>query len=204
MNRLAIACVALFTLAVFTVSQLTASQPAATAAIGKPAPAWTLQDQDGKTHSLADFKGKIVVLEWFNNECPFVVKFYREGHMNRLAAQYAEKGVVWLAINSTNWHDNDHNRKIAKEWNINRPILNDSKGEVGRAYGARTTPHMFIINAEGVLVYAGAIDSNSSSNTADISGATNFVAKALDELLAGKPVSQPETRAYGCSVKYAK
>ncbi|MFN4244412.1 MAG: thioredoxin family protein [Tepidisphaerales bacterium] len=204
MIRLMFVLAAACSLAALAVSQLSASQPAPTAAIGQPAPAWTLEDQDGKTHSLADFKGKIVVLEWFNNECPFVVKFYREGHMNRLAAQYMEKGVVWLAVNSTNWHNNEHNRKIAQEWNIQRPILNDSKGDVGRAYGARTTPHMYIINPEGVLVYAGAIDSNPSSNTADISGATNFVAKALDELLAGKPVSQPETRPYGCSVKYAK
>lgn len=204
MIRLMFVLAAACSLGLLAVSQLSASQPAASAAIGQPAPAWTLEDQDGNTHSLADFKGKIVVLEWFNNECPFVVKFYREGHMNRLAARYMDKGVVWLAVNSTNWHNNEHNRKIAQEWNIQRPILNDSKGDVGRAYGARTTPHMYIINAEGVLVYAGAIDSNPSSNTADIDGATNFVAKALDELLAGKPVSQPETRPYGCSVKYAK
>lgn len=203
MKRLFFALVAVFTLAAFTATQLTATEKAPTATIGAAAPAWTLQDQDGNTHSLSDFAGKIVVLEWFNNECPYVVKFYREGHMNRLAAKYTDKGVVWLAINSTVGKTNADNKKIAAEWNINRPILNDASGVVGKAYDARTTPHMYIINKDGILVYAGAIDSDRSADTKAIDGATNFVSQALEELLAGKPVSRAETRPYGCSVKYA-
>lgn len=187
-----------------TVAVEKAKEKAGAVAIGQPAPAFTLQDQSGKSHSLSDFAGKIVVLEWFNNECPFVVKHYREGHMNATAKKYAEQGVVWLAINTTKSKTNEDNKKIAGEWNIDRPILNDATGETGRAYGARTTPHMYIVNKDGTLAYMGAIDSNTSSNTADVSGATNHVAKALDELLAGKPVSTAETKPYGCSVKYAK
>jgi peroxiredoxin len=172
--------------------------------VGQPAPAFSLQDQDGKTVSLADHKGKVVVLEWFNDECPFVVKHYKEGHMNKLAAKYADKDVVWLAINTTGSHDNAHNKAIAGKWNIDRPILNDQSGETGKAYGATNTPHMYVIDKNGVVAYAGAIDSNRSSNTEDIEGATNYVAKALDEVLAGSNVSQPETKAYGCTVKYPK
>lgn len=177
-----------------------AAKPAA--AIGSPAPTWTLQDQDGKSHNLADFAGKIVVLEWFNNECPFVVKHYKEGHMNALAKKYGEKGVVWLAVNTTSGKTNADNKNIAGEWKIDRPILNDASGTVGTAYGARTTPHMYIVNKDGTLVYAGAIDSDTSADTSAVSGATNFVAAALDELLGGKPVSKSETKPYGCSVKY--
>jgi peroxiredoxin len=178
---------------------------AAPATVGKAAPAWTLQDQDGKTHNLADFKGKIVVLEWFNNECPFVVKHYKNGDMNKLAAKYTDKGVVWLAVNSTNFHDNAHNTKVAADWNMGtRRILNDQSGEVGKAYGARTTPHMYIVDKDGVLAYAGAIDSKSGSDSAEIATATNYVAAALDQLLAGESVVTAETKPYGCSVKYKK
>lgn len=172
--------------------------------IGDKAPAFTLKDQSGKDVSLSDYAGKIVVLEWFNEGCPFVVKHYRAGHMNKLAAKYAGQGVVWLRINSTHSATPESNAKIAKEWKIEGPILQDSDGEVGHDYGATNTPHMFIIDKEGKLVYRGAIDSDSSADTAKIDGATNYVAKALDELLAGKSVSQPETKAYGCTVKYAK
>jgi peroxiredoxin len=172
--------------------------------IGQQAPSFSLQDQTGKTVSLDDYKGKLVVLEWFNDECPFVQKHYKEGHMNKLAKDYAEKDVVWLAINTTSSHDNDHNKAIAAKWNIDRPILNDQTSKTGKAYGATNTPHMFVIDKGGVVAYAGAIDSNRSSDTKDIEGATNYVSKALDELLAGSNVSQPETKAYGCTVKYAK
>lgn len=177
---------------------------AAKVAVGSPAPAFSLQDQTGKTVSLADFSGKIVVLEWFNNECPYVVKHYKSGHMNETAKKYTDQGVVWLAVNTTKGKTNEDNKKVAGEWKIERPILNDSTGDVGHAYGAKTTPHMYIVNKDGNLAYIGAIDSKSTSNTDDISSSTNYVAKALDELLAGKPVSTPETKSYGCSVKYAK
>lgn len=172
--------------------------------IGGDAPKFTLKDQTGKDVSLADYSGKIVVLEWFNEGCPFVVKHYKEGHMNKLASKYAEKGVVWLAINSTSGKTPESNAKIAEKWKIERPILSDADGEVGHDYGATNTPHLYIIDTAGKLVYRGAIDSDSSDDAAKIDGATNYVAKALDEILAGKTVSQAETKAYGCSVKYAK
>lgn len=172
--------------------------------VGQAAPAFSLQDQAGKVISLADYKGKIVVLEWFNNECPFVVKHYKLGSMNALASKYTDKGVVWLAINSTKGKTNADNAAIAESWSIKRPILNDAEGTTGRAYGATRTPHMFVINAEGNVVYMGAIDSDTTSDPSKVEGATNYVAAALDELLEGKAVSKPETKPYGCTVKYAK
>lgn len=172
--------------------------------IGKAAPGFELQDQDGKTVSLAEFKGKIVVLEWFNDECPFVVKFYKDGHMNQWAQKYAGKDVVWLAIDSSNFTTNQQNKDIATKWSINRPILNDSTGKVGKLYQSKNTPTMYIVDKEGNLAYWGAIDSVKSSETADIAKAENYVAKALDEMIAGSPVSTARTAPYGCSVKYAK
>jgi peroxiredoxin len=177
------------------------------AKLGQPAPDFTLVDQDGKSHNLSDFAGKVVVLEWFNEQCPFVVKHYsKSGNMNRIANAYAEKGVVWLAINSTSGTGVEHNKKVAGTpgWELNRPLLDDSSGKVGRLYGATRTPEMFIINAEGVIVYHGAIDSNSSSDPATIEGATNYVVQALDQILAGESVSDPQTKPHGCTVKYAK
>lgn len=174
------------------------------ATVGQAAPAFTLKDQDGNDVSLAQFQGKVVVLEWFNNECPYVKKFYTGGHMNQWAAAYKDKGVTWLAINSTRAHDVSHNKQIAGEWKIDRPVLSDQDGAVAKAYGAKTTPHMYVIDSTGKLVYAGAIDNEKSTDSADIAKATNYVAKALDEVLAGKSVSEPETKAYGCSIKQPK
>ncbi len=193
---------ALFTLAFSLVSfaALAADGPAK---IGQPAPEFSLKDQDGKAVSLADYKDKVVVLEWFNEECPFVQKHYSEGNMNRLAAGYTEKGVVWLLVNSTKGKSSASNKQVAERWHITRPILEDSMGQAAHAFGAKTTPGMFVIN-KGTLVYSGAIDDNNSNKTSDIAGAKNYVAQALDEISAGKSVSEPETRSYGCSVKYAK
>ena len=171
--------------------------------VGQAAPSFTLTDHNGKTVSLADYRDKVVVLEWFNDACPFVVKHYQEGHMNQLASKYASQGVEWLLINTTKDHDTSHNKEIAGKWNISRSILDDSKGTTGKAYGATNTPHMFVIN-KGVLAYMGAIDNNDSEKTSDIQGAKNYVSQALDEILAGKPVSEPVTKPYGCSVKFAK
>jgi peroxiredoxin len=173
----------------------------ATLAPGTAAPDFTLKDQDGKDVKLSSFAGKIVVLEWFNNECPFVKKFYSGGHMNEWAKAYAGKEVVWLAVNSTAKHNVEHNKKVAGEWSVERPILDDSAGDVFRAYGAKVTPHMYIVDKEGKLAYVGGIDNKKSTDAADIKDATNYVAKALDELLAGKSVSTPTAEAYGCSVK---
>lgn len=178
------------------------------AEIGEPAPDFTLVDLEDNEHTLSDYTedGKIVVLEWFSPECPFVVKHYREENqqtMNLIAEEYAEHDVVVLAINSARkghpYADHETNAEIHEEWGMAHPILFDTDGEVGQAYGARTTPHMYIIDLEGNLRYAGAIDDNKSSNKF---GETNYVRQALDEILAGETVTVPRTTAYGCSVKY--
>lgn len=173
----------------------------AAVAVGQAAPQFSLEDQNGKVVNLADFKDKVVVLEWFNNECPYVVKFYKNGDMNQWADAYKAKGVVWLAVNSTKGKTNADNKQVAGDWKLDRPILNDSNGATGHAYGATNTPQMFVIN-KGQIAYMGAIDDKRSSKSEDIAGAKNYVAKALDEILAGNSVSEPETKAYGCSVKY--
>lgn len=169
--------------------------------IGKPAPAFTLEDHNGNKVSLADLKGKIVVLEWWNEGCPVCVRHAQAGSIKNLVTRYGDKGVVVLGINSTASCTNASNKKAYEQFKLNYVLLNDASGQVGRAYDAKTTPHMYIIDKEGVLVYNGAIDDDPGGNKAE---KVNYVAKALDELLAGKAVSTPETRPYGCSVKYAK
>ena len=185
-------------------AETAAAKSGATAKIGEAAPNFSLQDQDGKTHSLSDYKGKLVVLEWFNDKCPYVVKHYSGGHMNALAKKYAEKDVVWLAINTTPGRSQEDNKAIASEWKMEHPILSDTTSEVARAYQSKATPTMYIIDKEGKLLYMGAIDSDNSADPKKVEGATNYVAKALDEILAGKEVSEPQTKAYGCAVKYSK
>ncbi len=191
----------LFALALMATASFTGFA-SAEAKVGEAAPAFSLQDQDGKAVSLDEHKGKVVVLEWFNEECPFVVKHYKTGNMNALAAKYAEKDVVWIAVNSSNFTTNDKNKAIAEKWSIKHPILNDANGATGKAYDAKTTPDMFIINKDGKVAYKGAIDSIKDSDSESIAKATNYVAKALDEVLADTAVSQAETKPYGCSVKY--
>ena len=182
----------------------------ADAEIGKPAPAFTLPTCESKSVSLSDFKGKVVVLEWTNYSCPFVVKHYGSGNMQKLQADAAAKGVVWLSICSSAPKQQGHAApadalKACTERNsAATAYLIDESGETGRAYGAKRTPEMYVINADGILVYKGAIDDKKSVDPADIATAKNLVAAAIDETLAGKPVSTPETEAYGCSVKYAK
>jgi peroxiredoxin len=176
--------------------------------VGDAAPAFTLSDCTGKSVSLADFKGKTVVLEWFNSACPFVVKHYVHGDMQKLQKQFADKGVVWLLVNSTNPKHQDFldaaaQHKKCQDWKIAAThTLLDPTGEVGKAYDARTTPHMYIVNAEGVVVYNGAIDSIRSTKAEDVAKADNFVVAALSEVLEGKAVTNASTRPYGCSVKY--
>lgn len=177
--------------------------------IGKPAPAFTLKDTSGQSHSLSDFEGKIVVLEWINHGCPFVVKHYSSGNMQRLQKEATEQDVVWLSICSSapekqgNMSAEDAAAKSQEVGSNATAYLLDVDGTVGKAYGATRTPEMFIINNDGTLAYMGAIDSNPSLDPATIEGATNFVSQALGELMAGNPVSQPQTTPYGCSVKYA-
>ena len=170
---------------------------------GDMAPAFSLTDQNGQTVTSDQLKGKVVVLEWFNNECPFVQKFYKGGEMNQWASTYMGKDVVWLAVNSTSGKTVADNKTIASEWKIQRPILSDASGEVGKAYGSKNTPTMYIIDKDGKIAYRGAIDNKNDPNPATIKDAKNYVAQALDEILAGKPVSEPMTKAYGCSVKYS-
>ncbi|MDF3130194.1 thioredoxin family protein [Kiritimatiellaeota bacterium B1221] len=172
------------------------------------APAFTLTDTNGNEHSLSDFKGKVVVLEWFNHGCPFVKKHYSKGNMQALQKTYTDKGVVWLAIVSSaegkqGSDTAEGHNKTAKEKGTNATaILMDTDGTVGKAYGAKTTPHMFVINAEGELVYQGAIDDKRSTNPADIATSKNYVSAALDAVLAGEAVEVTKSTPYGCSVKY--
>ena len=176
---------------------------------GQPAPEFELKDTTGASHKLSDFKGKLVVLEWVNHGCPFVVKHYSKGNMQGLQADYTGKGVVWLSICSSAEGKQGYN--TAEGWQkLNTEkggkataILLDPEGTVGKLYGAKTTPHMYVINAEGTLVYQGAIDDKPSTESDDIPGAKNYVKAALDEVLAGQPVTTGQTKPYGCGVKYA-
>jgi peroxiredoxin len=180
------------------------------AEVGKPSPEFSLTDTNGKSHRLSDFKGKTVVLEWINHGCPFVVKHYSGGNMQGLQKTYTDKGVVWLSICSSAPGSQGHmsaadwNKTTAEKKAFSTAVLIDEDGSVGYLYGAKTTPHMYVVNAEGVLVYNGAIDSLKSTSAADTAKAENYVSKALDEVLAGKAVTTATTPPYGCSVKYAK
>ena len=170
-------------------------------AIGAKAPDFTLQDQNGKNVSLHDYLGKIVVLEWTNPECPFVQRHYRAKTMQTLASQYQPKNVVWLAINSSNFDTNQANQQWATEQNISYPELNDASGVTGRAYHATNTPEMYIIGTDGTLLYQGAID-NDPQDDKSPGDKVNYVQQALNEILSGKSVSTPQTKPYGCTVKY--
>ncbi len=178
-------------------------------AVGETAPAFELKDTQGKTVKLADFRGKHVVLEWTNPGCPFVVKHYGAQNMQALQKEAKAKGVVWLSINSTARGHQDHlapaalQDKLVKDWGAApSAVLMDEAGTVGKAYAARTTPHMYLIDPAGKLVYAGGIDDKRSSNPADIPAAKNFVRAALADSLAGKPVAAPTAPPYGCSIKF--
>ncbi len=176
--------------------------------IGEPAPAFTGQNTNGETITLADYAGKNVVLEWTNHDCPFVKKFYDVGAMQKLQKAAVDDGTVWLRIISSAEGKQGHLSaeqalsKAAEQNMAATATLLDPSGEIGKAYGAKTTPHMYVINADGVLVYQGAIDSNASTNSDDIATATNYVTAALDAIKAGKTPAVQETKAYGCGVKY--
>ena len=198
-----------FTLAAGAVALSLPTLSAWAVTIGQPAPAFELKDTSGKTVRLADFKGKHVVLEWVNPGCPFVVKHYGSQNMQGLQKAYVARDVVWLSVNSTARSAGDYlepaalNAKLVKEWGAApTAVLMDESGQVGRAYAAKTTPHMYVIDPAGKLVYAGGIDDKRTSNPADVKTANNFVKAALTESLAGKPVSTPTATPYGCSVKY--
>lgn len=176
--------------------------------VGKPAPEFTLNDVSGKAVKLADFRGRYVVLEWVNPECPYVEKHYGSANMQGLQKDYTAQKVVWLAINSTREGHSEYYppQKMAgwmKEMNAApSATLLDPTGKVGRAYNARTTPHMYIIDPKGTLVYAGGIDDKRSTSMGDVKIAKNYVRAAMGEALAGKPISAASTSPYGCSIKY--
>ncbi len=180
--------------------------PAATP--GQPAPAFTVNDATGKPVSLTDYRAKYVVLEWTNPDCPFVQKHYVSGNMQALQKAFGGKGVAWLSINSTNRsHAEFKSAEAMSRWmrahnGAPASVLIDETSATGRLYTARTTPHMFVIDPKGDVVYAGAIDDKRSANPADAGSANNYVRAALEESLAGKPVTVAQTRPYGCSVKY--
>lgn len=176
--------------------------------IGAPAPAFSLTGSDGKTWSLAAQKGKYVVLEWSNHDCPFVQKHYKSGNMQALQKELTGQGAIWLTVISSAPGKQGHvdaataNHLTSARGAAPTAVLLDPSGEAGRAYDARTTPHMFVIDPRGMLIYMGGIDSIPSSDVDDIAGATPYVKVAFAEARAGKPVTNASTRPYGCSVKY--
>lgn len=169
--------------------------PQAPAAGGQAVADFKLKDVYGKEFTLSEFKGRIVVLEWASQACPVSREAHQKAVMQNTYKKYADKGVIWLAIDSTDKADPEKNRIHAAVMALNYPLLHDPDGKVGRALGAKTTPHMFVIDKQGKVAYSGAIDDQKK---------TNYVAAALDDLLAGRPVATPKTQPYGCGVKYAK
>lgn len=175
---------------------------------GKAAPNFTLKDSNGNDVALSRYQGKYVVLEWLNYDCPFVKKHYNSGNMQSLQKIYTGKGVTWLSIISSApeqqgyYEAADVNRLNGEKKASPTAILLDPDGAIGKLYGAQTTPHMFVIDPKGILVYQGAIDDIRSTNPDDVAKARNYVSAALDEAMAGRPVSMPSTKSYGCSVKY--
>lgn len=187
---------------------LVIAAPALAATVGQPAPVFTATDSNGKVHRLSDFKGKPVVLEWTNAGCPFVKKHYGAGNMQASQAAATKGGAVWLTVNSGAPGKQGHvdpaaaNAEVAANKGKATAYLLDPTGVMGRAYDARTTPHIYVIDAKGVLAYAGAIDDKPTADPADIKGATNLALAALADVKAGKPVRQATSKPYGCSVKY--
>jgi peroxiredoxin len=190
------AVVALFAIAAFAVKA------------GDAAPDFTGTDSHGQTHKLSDYRGKFVVLEWHNNGCPFTQKHYESGNMQRLQKEWTGKGVVWFTMISSApgaqgyVTADEENAYMAKMHAVPTAAILDPKGNIGHAYEAKTTPHIFVINPQGQLIYNGAIDDKATPDQSDINGAKNYVSEALQEAMAGKPVAVASTRPYGCSVKY--
>ncbi len=197
--RLALACAVLLgTVAVWAVE------------VGSPAPDFSAQDTNGRSHALSQYKGKFVVLEWHNRECPYTRKHYESGNMERLQREWTSKGVAWFTVISSAPAQQGYvtaeqeNAYVSQVKASPTAVLLDPTGQLGHLYGAKTTPHMFVISPDGVLIYNGAIDDKPTANQADIATARNYVSQALNEATAGKPVSTPVSRPYGCSVKYAR
>ena len=176
--------------------------------VGEPAPDFTATDSNGKVERLSDYHGKFVVLEWSNRSCPYTQKHYNSGNMQRLQREWTSRGVIWLTVISSAPGKQGHvtateeNAYLTEIKAAATAVLLDPTGALGHLYNAKTTPDMFIISPEGVLIYSGAIDDRPTTDLADIQGAKNYVTAALDEATSGKPVSSPTSRPYGCSVKY--
>jgi peroxiredoxin len=189
---------------------LAAGSVQAAAVVGEKAPDFTLTDVKGAKHTLSSLKGKHVVLEWVNYDCPFVQKHYGSGNMQKLQKMASGKGVVWLAVNSSadgkqgNFTPAVVESRSKEHGAAFSAYLLDPDGKVGKAYGAKTTPHMYLIDPQGTLVYAGGIDDKPSTDVEDIKSAKNYVQAALDESLAGKKISTSTSKPYGCSIKYAE
>lgn len=177
-------------------------------AVGGPAPEFTLTDIEGEQHSLSDYEGQYVVLEWYNPDCPFVVKHYQSHNMQDLQELYTSEDVAWLMVNTGApgkqgvYSPEEFASILEEQGAYATALLLDQDGAVGRLYGAQTTPHMYVIDPEGTLIYQGAIDDTPSVDVSDIPNSINYVAQALDESMQGEPVSMAQTKSYGCSVKY--
>jgi len=178
---------------------LAAAAFANAAEVGKPAPEFTASDESGARHTLSQYRGKLVVLEWTNPDCPYVARHYRQNTMEKLSRSYGARGVVWLAVNSTHSNTPEDTRIWKAQQGFEYATLQDASGELGKLYGARATPHMFIVDGEGVLRYAGAIDDDPRGRD---ESPKNYVDAGLSALLAGQAPEPSQTRAYGCSVKY--
>lgn len=175
---------------------------------GEAAPEFSLTDSKGTSHNLSDFRGKFVVLEWLNHDCPFVKKHYSSGNMQKLQKEYTAQGVVWLSIISSAPGKQGHRTGPQADADTKdkdacpTAVLLDPSGSVGQKYGAKTTPELFVLDKEGRVIYAGAIDSVRSTDSTDIAKSENYVRQALDAALAGRPVPNAQTKSYGCSIKY--
>ena len=196
-NRIVVGVIALLVLVGVAVN---AAEKQAAATVGSKAPDFALQDQNGKEVKLSDYAGKIVVLEWWNEGCPYVQRHAQEQTMQKVADQYKDK-VVWLAISSNEGVSNEKNKQAVEKYKLSYPILNDSTTSVARSYGAKATPHMFVIDKQGKIAYSGAIDNDPEGQKKDD---VNYVAKAVEALIKGESVSVAETKAYGCGVKYSQ
>lgn len=208
MKRILIPAAVVAVAAAFLLVNFSTPMAAGEAKVGNAAPDFTLADTNGNSVTLSDYNGKYVVLEWINYDCPFVAKHYDAKNMQGLQDKYREQGVVWLAVNSSaegkqgQFSNEEIHSRLKKHASTVDAYLLDGNGDVGRTYGATHTPHMYIINPEGTLIYMGAIDSINSANIADIPKADNYVVMALDAAFAGNEVPVEMTRAYGCTVKY--
>ncbi len=194
--------------AAFLLGNYSSPMAAGDAKVGSPAPDFTLTDTNGNSVTLSDYSGKYVILEWINYDCPFVAKHYNSKNMQSLQDKYREAGVVWLGVNSSaegkqgQFSIEEIHSRLKNHGSTLDAYLLDGSGDVGRMYGATHTPHMYIINPEGTLIYMGAIDSIRSANVADIPKADNYVIMAMNAAVEGKEVPVTMTRAYGCTVKY--